>query len=1148
MKRTHSFSAKALCILLAAIMSLSMLNGAAILSHAADTGDTYVFIPIKDLSNASRYEGGSIATNFMDTSIGGTPECGNYTLLLQAASDFVEYDIDLDDSVTNAVLKVHSMSAVVSVKAAGGEFVTLTAKNGGAADRGVNLFDLTEANALASNDNRFTVRLGSQGGAVVLNGMAVVAEQPELAKAYSLNPLGESYLQNVVDVSAGATRYFLDATVPTIYLHSGEYVTFYFDFADNAESISYGYVNAGDVISGAISTDGAAWTALPSASGNVEDVISLPANKAFYVRFSAEAGETFLRNLELSPKFTNKVGAQFYMPLNSLSAANEYGGTGLFENFNDSFTGGDDNTVNNKTLLLQAAGDYISYNMDMDDGVTSAQLKLYITGGKVEVQPEGGEFVTLTAKNGGGFNRNIAIFDLTEADALAAASNKFTLRISYDGSTVVLNSLLIQAGIPELNESYSLNPLGESYLQNVVDVSASTTRYFANGNEPTVFLHNGEHVTLYFDFTDDAMSVLYAYAQLGNPLTAEVSTDGGSWTPMPSASGKIEDIISLPANKAFYVRFTATAGDAFLQSVTLSPVTAAYTDAGAELYLPLHSLSVANQYGGTGLLENYNDTYLDGGTATNPTLLLQAAGDFVEYRLDMYDTVTAAQLKLYITGGKVEVKPAGGEFITLTAKNGSAFNRNVAIFDLTEADALAADDNKFILRISYDGSTVVLNSLLVQAQTTKISGAYELEVLGESYLQNIVDVSVGATRYFMDGNIPTVFLHTGEHVTFYFDFVDEAKGVLTSFTQAGTALTAEVSTDDSVWTPIASGAYVENMAFYLRFTAAEGDSFLSGLTLQAHNHNYSNWMVTKHATVTDAGQREKFCAACGDKIVEEIPKVDSPIYAWNIALGDDIGVKFYAKMSDADAENAVMYFTVAGETIEAAASKAANSDYVFCANVAAAQMNDTIQVSLVMNGETTDCGQYSVRGYAEVILNGSYNDSTKNLVKAMLNYGAKAQTYFNYNAGSLANAGYEMDAAVAVPTESAAVSVTGSIAGLRFYGASLVYTSKVAVRFYFNADNLNGITFEVGQTAYEAVEKEAGLYYVEITGINPQDYDTLISLVASNGTGTLTVGYSPMHYITRKYNNAESSDALKDLLLAMYNYYDAANKYVPENA
>lgn len=1148
MKRTHSFSAKALCILLAAIMSLSMLNGAAILSQAADTGETYVFIPIKDLSNASRYEGASIATNFMDTTTGGTPECGNYTLLLQAASDFVEYDIDLDDSVTNAVLKVHAKHAEVSVKAAGGEFVTLTAKNGAPADRGVNLFDLTEANALASDDNRFTVRLGSQGGAVVLNGLAVVAEQPELEDAYSLNPLGESYLQNVVDVSAGATRYFLDATVPTIYLHSGEHVTFYFNFVDNAESISYSYANAGDAISGAISTDGAAWTALPSASGNVEDVISLPANKAFYVRFSAEAGETFLRNLELSPKFTNKVGAQFYLPLNSLSAANEYGGTGLFENFNDTYFEG--STATNPTLLLQAAGDYVSYNMDMDDGVTSAQLKLYITGGKVEVRPEGGEFVTLTAKNGGGFNRNIAIFDLTEADALAAASNKFTLRISYDGSTVVLQSLLIQTGIPELNESYTLNPLGESYLQNVVDVSASTTRYFANGNEPTLFLHNGEQVTLYFDFTDDAMGILYAYMQLGNPLTAEVSADGGSWTALASASGKLEELITLPANRAFYVRFTAAAGDAFLQSVTLSPVTAAYTDAGTELYLPLNSLSAANQYGGTGLLENFTDSYTGGddNTVNNKTLLLQTAGDFVEYRLDMDDAVTAAQLKLYITGGKVEVKPAGGEFITLTAKNGSGFNRNVAIFDLTEADALASADNKFILRISFDGSTVVLNSLLVQAQTTKISGAYELEVLGDSYLQNIVDVSAGATRYFLDGNIPTVFLHTGEHVTFYFDFVDEAKGVLTSFTQAGTALTAEVSTDGSVWTPIASGAYVENMAFYLRFTAADGDSFLRGLTLQAHDHNYSNWMVTKPATVTDAGQREKLCAACGDKIVEEILKVDSPIYAWNISLSDDIGVKFYAQMSDADAENAVMYFTVAGETTEAAASKAANGDYVFCANVAAAQMNDTIQVSLVVNGEATDCGQYSVRSYAEVILNGSYSDATKNLVKAMLNYGAKAQTYFNYNAGSLANAGYEMDAAVAVPTESAAVNVTGSITGLQFYGASLVYTSKVAVRFYFNADNLNGITFKVGQTAYEAVEKEAGLYYVEITGINPQDYDTLISLVASNGTGTLTVGYSPMHYITRKYNNAESSDALKDLLLAMYNYYDAANKYVPENA
>lgn len=836
---------RALSMVLAIAMCISLLSGMGITLSVAgtETGDTYVYIPVKDLSNAARYEGSTIAENFVDTSLGGTADCGNKTLLLQNTTDLVEYDFDLDDSVTNAVLKVHAKHAVVSVKAAGGAFVTLTAKNGGAADRGVNLFDLTEADALAADDNTFTVRIGMGGQAVVLNGLTVVAQQPELSGTYTLDILGESYLQTVADVSAGATRYFLNGVTPTIYLHTNEYVTFYIDYGNTIDGVQFAYTNAGQALTAEVSPDGSTWTAIASGA-KVEDVIRFASGNRFYVRFTASNGDSFLSGLTLTP--TNLVyidaGESLYLPLSNVSTASKYGGSGVASDFNDTYNGG--TTVTNKTLLLQNAGDYVEYNLDMTDTVTSAAMKLYITGGKVEVKPQGGSYTTLTAKNGTG-NRNVAIYELTEENALAADSKKFTLRISFDGSTVILNALLLQTQSPELTDAYNLELLGESYLQNVVDVSANASRYFDGGTIPTLQLPANSSVTFYFDYSDDAASIAYDYTNLGAALTAEVSTDGSAWNALSATSGKIGDAVALSDSNTFYLRFTAAAGESYLKTLTLTPTMVSFADVGDGVYLPLNALSAASKYSGSGVYENYNDTFNGGSNVSNPTLLLQQSGDYVEYNFDMTDTVTSAALKLYATGGKVEVKPQGGAYIALTANNGVSTDRGVSIYELSEANALSGSSKKFTLRISHAGSTVILRSLLLQSKDTEVGNSYTMDLMGESYLQNLVDISSTTSRYYLNGNQPAVHLHNGEHVTFFFDVTDEADGVKLVYTNAGADLTAEVSPDGSAWTAITSGSQVENVitlavdnTFYTRFTAASGDSFFSGLSLTAKAPTY----------------------------------------------------------------------------------------------------------------------------------------------------------------------------------------------------------------------------------------------------------------------------------------------------------------------
>lgn len=48
------------------------------------------------------------------------------------------------------------------------------------------------------------------------------------------------------------------------------------------------------------------------------------------------------------------------------------------------------------------------------------------------------------------------------------------------------------------------------------------------------------------------------------------------------------------------------------------------------------------------------------------------------------------------------------------------------------------------------------------------------------------------------------------------------------------------------------------------------------IVVEALGHKYGDWKVTKEATATEKGSKEKVCATCGDKVVEEIPAIGAP--------------------------------------------------------------------------------------------------------------------------------------------------------------------------------------------------------------------------------------------------------------------------------
>ena len=268
---------------------------------------------------------------------------------------------------------------------------------------------------------------------------------------------------------------------------------------------------------------------------------------------------------------------------------------------------------------------------------------------------------------------------------------------------------------------------------------------------------------------------------------------------------------------------------------------------------------------------------------------------------------------------------------------------------------------------------------------------------------------------------------------------------------------------------------------------------------------------------------------------------EGAVDTWNLSLGGDLTVNFYTKVQAQELSKAQAVITVAGETYRFDALQEQN-----CLSIpmAAAQMTDEICVQLLYSGVVMWEETYTIRQYARYVLEDESMSSYHSLVRQMLNYGGAAQVYFDYHTEKLASEGLSDAGQQEIP-ESAEQEMTieGTLEGVRFYGASLLFRHKVAVRYYFAASgDVTGYTFTANGETYEPVAKD-GLYYVELPGVNPQDWDAQQGLTVSDGNGnTLTVGYSPMNYILRMHKK----DGLSVFLKAMYNYHLAAKELCTE--
>ena len=328
----------------------------------------------------------------------------------------------------------------------------------------------------------------------------------------------------------------------------------------------------------------------------------------------------------------------------------------------------------------------------------------------------------------------------------------------------------------------------------------------------------------------------------------------------------------------------------------------------------------------------------------------------------------------------------------------------------------------------------------------------------------------------------------------------------------------------------------------------------------AYAINQMTWTTDKAAVTLNAtGSAKSFTFTAG--YASESPEVS--LYGRSLTLKDNIDVNYYMEMSDSVFEHdAYLEFKIGGQTYKLNASDAAEVNengktlYKFSCPVNAAQMSDTIETRIVIDNKTEEEYSYSVKEYATELLSKSneYPEETIKLVKALLNYGTAAQSFFKYNTGKPANAILSDTDKIVAAADFAAYkaviktdSANSQSNGLTYYGSSLICKSEMTVRHYFMVNegcDINNYKFsyvnadgnEVSLTPKKASD---GVYCVDINGIMARNLNSnyACKVTEKNKTCILELDYGPFSYSQKVINSGNSSAELKNLVNALYWYW-----------
>ena len=308
-------------------------------------------------------------------------------------------------------------------------------------------------------------------------------------------------------------------------------------------------------------------------------------------------------------------------------------------------------------------------------------------------------------------------------------------------------------------------------------------------------------------------------------------------------------------------------------------------------------------------------------------------------------------------------------------------------------------------------------------------------------------------------------------------------------------------------------------------------------------------------------------AALGYHELPEDPYFCPAAYSFTLALEENIDVNFYVKVAHGlPVDGYAVSATFGGETTFDRALTA--EDYadttedgydryrVAVASAASFEMTKPVAVTVQKDGETVKTAEYSVRQYCMNKLDDALvSQELKALCKAVLDYGANAQLYFDgmsYWEGSQMFE-YEIDTADlanklsnpdnTLPQHPGAVGMAASKSeGLREVSPTLLLGSETKLKIYFKTDE-PASEVAIWQDGSVLLEENAPVaqdpryvtYFVRTPGLSPLDLMRSYYFDMDNGE---SVTYSPLNFIAN-----HSTGKVGKLCTALYAYADTAAAY-----
>lgn len=306
-------------------------------------------------------------------------------------------------------------------------------------------------------------------------------------------------------------------------------------------------------------------------------------------------------------------------------------------------------------------------------------------------------------------------------------------------------------------------------------------------------------------------------------------------------------------------------------------------------------------------------------------------------------------------------------------------------------------------------------------------------------------------------------------------------------------------------------------------------------------------------------------------LMSEYRPTETAFVGYTLTLRSKMAVNFYMTLSKEfkNSENAYVKFSVNGRTVTLNVDQArlvnnnGTENYIFTVPVCSYEMVYQIVAEAYLDGQKVANNSSSVRDYAMYIINNPDDYESEDVIfaKALLNYGAASQTYFDEMIDDLANKELdEKDRQITqlTPDVLDKYKLTESSSGEfgTFTGTNLCLDSTTSLRAYFEPAegvDVSKITFTVtigGVCKNVNATLTSNGYQLAYDDLMAYQLGDNVTFAAISGDQSVSFTCSAMTYAYNVLSRDDAegdeplyTDELKTLMSALYGYMEASRTY-----